>query len=500
MASAWSTRAPPNAPRTTSSSAPSPHAVRTASSVSDSSLSGGARSTRIPAAISSATPASPSESPSPTQRSMRRPEPGGMAGPAVGRDHERVGPSPARPRGVEAVARSGVAVGKDDGLHGDDASDAVARPADARLRAVSEPTDHPAIQRVLDAASRKGVTLEVRMFDESTHTAAEAAARGRSRARPDRQVPGLRRAGGRWRRSSRSSASSRGPIASTWRGWRRSTGEPDIRRATAREANDLTGFVIGGIPPIGHARPVRVIMDPDLGRYPTVWAAAGLPTAVFEVPPANAAASSRTRRSRRSPRSAGRPTSRPRPPGCHRPTPARDLDPAREPGRAAQRCGHAIRAACAHGGGGAAAARRRPCSPCRRPAGTLIDLGPHVSEDPDALCRAELRLEGPRGAWTARFASVIYDEPRALYWDTAGLLVVAYGFHAFGLDAGDRRAALGAPLGDATDRAAGLSAAGPRPRPVGARDVRDRPDGTVAWRVAHSDVVTAADLSAAGSC
>jgi prolyl-tRNA editing enzyme YbaK/EbsC (Cys-tRNA(Pro) deacylase) len=27
-------------------------------------------------------------------------------------------------------------------------------------------------------------------------------------------------------------------------------------------------------------------MDPDLGRYPTVWAAAGLPTAVFEVPPA----------------------------------------------------------------------------------------------------------------------------------------------------------------------------------------------------------------------
>jgi prolyl-tRNA editing enzyme YbaK/EbsC (Cys-tRNA(Pro) deacylase) len=64
------------------------------------------------------------------------------------------------------------------------------------------------------------------------------------------------------------------------------TGEPDIRRATAREAHDLIGFVIGGIPPIGFERAVRVIMDPDLGRYPTVWAAAGLPTAVFEVPPA----------------------------------------------------------------------------------------------------------------------------------------------------------------------------------------------------------------------
>ena len=58
--------------------------------------------------------------------------------------------------------------------------------------------------------------------------------------------------------------------------------------------------------------------------------------------------------------------------------------------------------------------------------GTLIDLGPSVSADPDALCRAELRLEGPRGAWAARFASTIHDEPRGLYWDTAGLLVVAW--------------------------------------------------------------------------
>ena len=64
------------------------------------------------------------------------------------------------------------------------------------------------------------------------------------------------------------------------------TSEPAIRRATAREANELTGFTIGGIPPIGHTQTLRVIMDPDLGRYETVWAAAGLPTAVFPVPPA----------------------------------------------------------------------------------------------------------------------------------------------------------------------------------------------------------------------
>jgi prolyl-tRNA editing enzyme YbaK/EbsC (Cys-tRNA(Pro) deacylase) len=60
---------------------------------------------------------------------------------------------------------------------------------------------------------------------------------------------------------------------------------PDIRRATAKEARELTGYSIGGIPPIGFDRPIRVVMDPDLGRYPEVWAAAGLETTVFAVPP-----------------------------------------------------------------------------------------------------------------------------------------------------------------------------------------------------------------------
>jgi prolyl-tRNA editing enzyme YbaK/EbsC (Cys-tRNA(Pro) deacylase) len=63
------------------------------------------------------------------------------------------------------------------------------------------------------------------------------------------------------------------------------TGDLNVRRSTAREAQELTGFVIGGIPPFGHARPVRAIMDPDLTRFQTVWAAAGTPTAVFPVPP-----------------------------------------------------------------------------------------------------------------------------------------------------------------------------------------------------------------------
>lgn len=126
--------------------------------------------------------------------------------------------------------------------------------------------------------------------------------------------------------------------------------------------------------------------------------------------------------------------------------------------------------------------------------GTLLDLGADVSARPDELCRAELRLDGPRGAWTARFASTIFDEPRARYWDSHGLLVVAYGFHTFGLDAdgGERRWVhrSGTPI------IALLGA--PRLRHVLVQAEIEtfalEPDGTVAWRVAHTDVVTAADL------
>jgi hypothetical protein len=126
--------------------------------------------------------------------------------------------------------------------------------------------------------------------------------------------------------------------------------------------------------------------------------------------------------------------------------------------------------------------------------GPLIDLGPRVSSAPDTLCRAELRLEGPRGAWTARFASVIHDEPRATYWDTAGILVVAYGFHTFALDAatgGSRWEHRSATPVIALFGSSRLSHVLVQAElETFALD----PDGSVAWRIAHSDVVTAADL------
>jgi prolyl-tRNA editing enzyme YbaK/EbsC (Cys-tRNA(Pro) deacylase) len=144
--------------------------------------------------------------------------------------------------------------------------------------------DHPAVRRVLAAAERKGVELDVVAFDESTHTAQEAA--DALRAELGQIVKSLVFVV--------PSDDGLEPVVCLVSGQNRVdvarlaavTGAADIRRATAREANDLTGFVIGGIPPIGFERPVRMIMDPDLGRYPTVWAAAGLPTVVFGVPPA----------------------------------------------------------------------------------------------------------------------------------------------------------------------------------------------------------------------
>ena len=150
---------------------------------------------------------------------------------------------------------------------------------------MSQPTDHPAVRRVLDAADRKGVTLDVVAFDESTHTAQEAAtAVGADLGQIVKSLVFV----------APHEDGSQEPIVCLVSGRNRVdvarlaavTAEPEIRRATAREAYELTGFSIGGIPPIGFERALRVIMDPDLGRYPTVWAAAGLPTAVFPVAPA----------------------------------------------------------------------------------------------------------------------------------------------------------------------------------------------------------------------
>jgi prolyl-tRNA editing enzyme YbaK/EbsC (Cys-tRNA(Pro) deacylase) len=57
-------------------------------------------------------------------------------------------------------------------------------------------------------------------------------------------------------------------------------GEP-LTRADADFVRTATGYAIGGVAPIGHSQPVKFLLDEDLQRYETVWAAAGTPFSVF---------------------------------------------------------------------------------------------------------------------------------------------------------------------------------------------------------------------------
>ncbi len=57
-----------------------------------------------------------------------------------------------------------------------------------------------------------------------------------------------------------------------------------IGRADADFVREVTGFAIGGIPPVGHAQKIEhIFIDEDLFKYPTLWAAAGTPNAVFSL-------------------------------------------------------------------------------------------------------------------------------------------------------------------------------------------------------------------------
>lgn len=63
-------------------------------------------------------------------------------------------------------------------------------------------------------------------------------------------------------------------------------GEP-IEKADADYVREKTGFAIGGVPPVGHAAKLRILVDEDLLKFGEIWAAAGTPNAVFRLAAAN---------------------------------------------------------------------------------------------------------------------------------------------------------------------------------------------------------------------
>jgi len=60
-----------------------------------------------------------------------------------------------------------------------------------------------------------------------------------------------------------------------------------LGKADADFVRQKTGFVIGGVPPVGHAERLEVFIDEDLLRYNEIWAAAGTPNAVFKLTPSD---------------------------------------------------------------------------------------------------------------------------------------------------------------------------------------------------------------------
>lgn len=138
---------------------------------------------------------------------------------------------------------------------------------------------HRNVARVSAAAAEKGLHIDVRRFGTETRTAQDAArAVGcdvgqivKSLVFMADQQPVLALVSGDHRLDTSKLAEA---MEAT-----------EVRRATGDEARAATGYAIGGVPPIGHASPLPILIDEHLMAHDTVWAAAGLPDAVFEVDP-----------------------------------------------------------------------------------------------------------------------------------------------------------------------------------------------------------------------
>lgn len=138
----------------------------------------------------------------------------------------------------------------------------------------------PRVQRVVDAGARAGIDVRPTRFPEGTHTAADAArAIGCRLAQIVKTLVFVDGDGE--------------PVVFFVSGANRldpakgaaAAGLAELRKADARATKERTGFSIGGIPPFGHDHPIPMFVDEDLLAFDEVWAAAGLPDAVFPISP-----------------------------------------------------------------------------------------------------------------------------------------------------------------------------------------------------------------------
>lgn len=139
--------------------------------------------------------------------------------------------------------------------------------------------EHPAIARVRAHAAANGVAIEVRRFPAGTRTAEDAA-----RA-IDCEVARIVKSLVFLADGVAVVALCSGADRVDERRLAAALGASHVRRATADEARAATGYVIGGVPPFAHATACAIVVDRRLLDLDLVWAAAGLPDAVFAIAP-----------------------------------------------------------------------------------------------------------------------------------------------------------------------------------------------------------------------
>lgn len=141
--------------------------------------------------------------------------------------------------------------------------------------------NHPNVQAVqdalesADAVDAAGRPCQVRMLPDAVHTAAAAAAAlgvevgqiANSLIFDADGEPLLVLTSGAHRVDTAKVAADLGLAA--------------LKRATPEFVRAHTGQAIGGVAPLGHPKPVRTLVDTALAGYPEIWAAGGVPRAVF---------------------------------------------------------------------------------------------------------------------------------------------------------------------------------------------------------------------------
>jgi prolyl-tRNA editing enzyme YbaK/EbsC (Cys-tRNA(Pro) deacylase) len=143
-----------------------------------------------------------------------------------------------------------------------------------------KPARHPTALRTSQLLRDAGIDTEVVEFEQTTRTSADAAAAiGCSIAEIAKSIVFRGTSSGQ---AVIVVASGDNRVSETKVAEK--VGEP-LARADGDFVRAATGYAIGGVAPIGHTQPVKLLLDEDLRRFEKIWAAAGTPFSVFPLRP-----------------------------------------------------------------------------------------------------------------------------------------------------------------------------------------------------------------------